>query len=320
MGLFGVYDGHGGDSVSTYVKENLHVNFLNQKKLISSGNIQEALKKGFVETDKQLYELCKEHNDRSGSTAVFAVLESNKIWVAWTGDTRAVLCSGYKAVELTNDHTPHNFNEKGRVIQAGGWISNNGCSRVNGLLAVTRALGDFYLKEPVEYVTAVPEITEREISPFDQFIIIASDGFWDVFGSQEAVDKIVTCKNPYTIAEEVVLNAIDRGSRDNITVLLIWFDWKMDLAPLVSQFEATSKKKDKGSSEDTEERGRVVMSDRSERNSRSASPPTVGIFQRERTEKGTSSKKKKTLAKSTLMEKRKLSNSNLGSVKKSEEK
>ena len=110
-----------------------------------------------------------------------------------TGDSRAVLARGGQAVTLSNDHKPYLPGEKERIEKAGGQVKFN---RVNGDLAVSRALGDFVYKrcESVAFkeqaVTAFPEIIVEEREESDQFIVLACDGIWDVMSSQEVVEKV----------------------------------------------------------------------------------------------------------------------------------
>ena len=87
------------------------------------------------------------------------------------GDARIVLCRNGKALRLSYDHKGSDENEGRRITNAGGLILNN---RVNGVLAVTRALGDAYMKE---LITGHPYTTETVIQPdIDEFLILACDG------------------------------------------------------------------------------------------------------------------------------------------------
>lgn len=93
------------------------------------------------------------------------------LYTANVGDARIILCRSGKALRLSYDHKGSDENEGRRIANAGGLILNN---RVNGVLAVTRALGDTYMKE---LVTGHPYTTETVIQPdSDEFIIIACDG------------------------------------------------------------------------------------------------------------------------------------------------
>ncbi len=93
------------------------------------------------------------------------------LYTANVGDARIVLCRNGKALRLSYDHKGSDENEGKRISNAGGLILNN---RVNGVLAVTRALGDAYMKD---LVTGHPYTTETVIQPdLDEFLILACDG------------------------------------------------------------------------------------------------------------------------------------------------
>lgn len=100
-----------------------------------------------------------------------AAVRQRVLYTANVGDARIILCRGGKALRLSYDHKGSDENEGKRIANAGGLILNN---RVNGVLAVTRALGDTYMKD---LVTGHPYTTETVIQPeVDEFIIIACDG------------------------------------------------------------------------------------------------------------------------------------------------
>lgn len=133
-----------------------------------------------------------------GSTAVTVLLQNDCIWTANLGDSRAVLCRDGESVDITEDHKPNSDSEKERIEALGGnvkWfgylgpdrqpVPGMGAYRINGNLAVSRAFGD-RLETP--FVSDEPDICcftrDQEA---DRFIIIASDGLWDVMTGKEAV-------------------------------------------------------------------------------------------------------------------------------------
>ncbi|KAI0548122.1 phosphatase 2C-like domain-containing protein [Xylaria curta] len=141
------------------------------------------------------------------------------LYTANVGDARIILCRAGKALRLSYDHKGSDENEGKRIANAGGLILNN---RVNGVLAVTRALGDTYMKE---LVTGHPYTTETVIQPeVDEFIIIACDGLWDVCSDQEAVDLIRDKTDAVTASKLLVDHALARFSTDNLSCMIIRFD------------------------------------------------------------------------------------------------
>merc|ERR1719326_2193157 len=141
-------------------------------------------------------EMIRRGINSSGCTACVCLLQEERhgrvIYTAHLGDSRAVMARGGQATRLTSmtDHKATDPLEAKRVIEAGGHIEND---RVNGMLAMTRALGDFILKMPVlpnDVVSNVPDVTSTDLTAQDTFVIIACDGLWDVASDQQAVDLV----------------------------------------------------------------------------------------------------------------------------------
>lgn len=139
------------------------------------------------------------------------------LYTANVGDARAVLSRNGKAVRLTYDHKGSDKKEVRRIQEAGGFVLNN---RVNGVLAVTRSLGDSAMKE---YVVGSPYTSTMELNDADEFLIIACDGLWDVIEDQPAVELIRDSPSAQLAAENLVRHALDNFSHDNVTVLVVKF-------------------------------------------------------------------------------------------------
>ncbi|KAF1849319.1 PP2C-domain-containing protein [Cucurbitaria berberidis CBS 394.84] len=143
------------------------------------------------------------------------------LYTANVGDARIVLCRNGRALRLSYDHKGSDENEGRRVASAGGLILNN---RVNGVLAVTRALGDAYMKD---LVTGHPYTTETVIqADQDEFLILACDGLWDVCSDQEAVDLVRQVQDPQEASKKLVDYALARFSTDNLSCMVVRFDNK----------------------------------------------------------------------------------------------
>lgn len=148
-----------------------------------------------------------------------AALRQRVLYTANVGDARIILCRQGKALRLSYDHKGSDENEGKRITNAGGLILNN---RVNGVLAVTRALGDTYMKD---LVTGHPYTTETVIQPdLDEFIIIACDGLWDVCSDQDAVDLVRNVADPSAAAKLLVDHALSRFSTDNLSCMIVRLD------------------------------------------------------------------------------------------------
>lgn len=125
-----------------------------------------------------------------GSTAVVAVVTPDKIVVSNCGDSRAVLCRNGVAIPLSVDHKPDRPDELNRIQEAGGRVIFWDGPRVLGVLAMSRAIGDNYLKP---YVIPEPEVTVTERTAEDECLILASDGLWDVVSNETACGVARMC-------------------------------------------------------------------------------------------------------------------------------
>jgi serine/threonine protein phosphatase PrpC len=161
-----------------------------------------------------------------GSTALTCLIKGSTILVANAGDSRAVACLGGKTVPLSVDHKPNLPAERARVQAAGGTVTClMGCYRVMGMLAMSRALGDVIIEQ---YLSQEPDVVDQTLSHRD-FVVMASDGLWDVLSNQEVVQLVQTESskvgwNPEhltTVANKVCMEAFRRGSMDNISVMIV---------------------------------------------------------------------------------------------------
>ena len=112
--------------------------------------------------------------------------------------------------------------ERQRIVEAGGFVAHWGVWRVNGILATSRALGDLSLKEK-KVLTAEPEFVQVNLKEVQgQFVILASDGLWDVFTNEQAVQFVREHFHEKDYgAESLVIKAIELLSTDNISVIII---------------------------------------------------------------------------------------------------
>jgi len=239
--IVGIFDGHGGNLVSRYLKDQLpKYLYTNTQKIFSTKNTEYILKIFDKLQSKIIKDIpqCK----HMGSTALILQLEKGKndmynIQVMNVGDCRAVLCNEYNiAVNLTKDHKPMMWEEKMRIEKLGGKITKDAGDdpRINGL-AVSRAFGDL---DVLPYVTHVPEICNYQVHVNSRFVILGCDGVWDVLSSQDAVDFVlremltteanILLQNYHThtqknVAKKLGEYAIKKGSGDNISVVILFF-------------------------------------------------------------------------------------------------
>ncbi|XP_031259139.1 probable protein phosphatase 2C 11 isoform X2 [Pistacia vera] len=218
VAFFGVFDGHGGARTAEYLKNNLFKNLSSHPDFIK--DTKAAIVEVFRQTDVDYLNEEKGQQKDAGSTASTAMLLGDRLLVANVGDSRVVASRAGSALPLSIDHKPDRSDERQRIEEAGGFIIWAGTWRVGGVLSVSRAFGDKLLKP---FVVAEPEIQEEEIDGVD-FIIIGSDGLWNVLSNQDAVDVVQEITDAEAAARKLIQEAYARGSSDNITCVVVRFE------------------------------------------------------------------------------------------------
>ncbi|KAI6176762.1 hypothetical protein M3Y97_00833900 [Aphelenchoides bicaudatus] len=219
--FFGIYDGHGGARVAQVASMKLHKKIIGNEHYVNN-DFHTAIKTGFLNLDEELKQDEETKEQMSGTTAVTVLIKDRKIYCGNAGDSRAVLCQRGKARKCVGSW------------QQGGWVD---ACRVNGNLALSRALGDFIFKNndslraEEQIVTALPDIIEVEITDEHEFIILACDGIWDVLSNEQAVaycrKRLGEGSTPEKICEELVDRCLAPDCElsgvgcDNMSVILV---------------------------------------------------------------------------------------------------
>ncbi|XP_032883303.1 protein phosphatase 1A isoform X1 [Amblyraja radiata] len=253
--FFAVYDGHAGSQVARYCCEHLlgHITSTLDFKVsedltdLTVEKVKSGIRTGFLQIDEHMRTISEKRHgsDRSGSTAVGVMLSPKHIYFINCGDSRGLLCRNGQVHFFTQDHKPSNPLEKERIQNAGGSVM---IQRVNGSLAVSRALGDFdykcvHGKGPTEQlVSPEPEVYEIERRDNDQFIILACDGIWDVMGNEEICEfvksRLEVSDDLEKVCNQIVDTCLYKGSRDNMSVVLICFPNAPKVSPEAVKREA----------------------------------------------------------------------------------
>jgi len=218
LGLFAIFDGHLGDRVPNYLRDNLFNNILDEPTFWKDP--ETAIRNAYSSTDKFILENSMQLGP-GGSTAVTAiVIDGKDLWVANIGDSRAVVCERGSANQITVDHEPHS--ERRRIEKQGGFVTTlpGDVPRVNGQLAVARAFGDQSLKA---HLSSEPDVRHVPIDSSIEFVILASDGLWKVLKNQEAVGLVRPIKDPQAAAKRLTTEALARNSKDDISCIVIRF-------------------------------------------------------------------------------------------------
>ncbi|KAJ2941133.1 hypothetical protein O0L34_g10368 [Tuta absoluta] len=231
--FFAVYDGHGGANIAEYAGKHLH-KFITARPEYHLGNIEEALKQGFLDLDQAMLEQDMLQEKVAGSTAVCVLIKDNTLYCANVGDSRAIASVRGAVEALSYDHKPNNEEELRRITAGGGWVQLN---RVNGNLALSRAFGDYVFKRnyrlaPQEQiVTAFPDVQVRQINDDWEFIVIACDGIWEVLSNEEVISfcrvRLQSGWEPAAVCEALMQRCLAPNCAtgglgcDNMTVLII---------------------------------------------------------------------------------------------------
>jgi len=257
--LFCVFDGHGGKYAAKYCKTQLPENLFtalrkdDAYKSSSLEQLQSIITTCVFATDNQLRtaQQAKQVTDqkrggypeRSGCTAVFALITPTDIIVANIGDSRVALSSGGKTVAMSEDHKPLDVKELKRIQNAG---SNVIGGRVDKDLNLSRSMGDFRFKnygtsrpfpkfEPdadydpkLQPISAEPDFQVIARNPAeDEFLFIACDGIWDVMSTQIAgkyVRNVIKDKTVTAACQKVNEECLSLSSLDNMTSMIVLFD------------------------------------------------------------------------------------------------
>ncbi|CAI9267586.1 unnamed protein product [Lactuca saligna] len=261
--FFGVYDGHGGSQVADYCRDRIHLALEEELKLVAQETFNDTLQvqwekvftNCFQKVDDEVGGRVSRKTPESeslipepvapetvGSTAVVAVICSSHIIIANCGDSRAVLYRGKEAIALSNDHKPNREDEYARIEASGGKVIQWNGHRVFGVLAMSRSIGDGYLKP---WIIPEPEVTFTARARQDECLVLASDGLWDVMSNEEVCEiarkriLIWHKKNGGTTtdrgtgmgvgpdpaaqaaADYLVMLALQKGTKDNISVIVV---------------------------------------------------------------------------------------------------
>ncbi|RXG71562.1 putative protein phosphatase 2C T23F11.1 [Armadillidium vulgare] len=248
--FFAVYDGHGGARIAQHAGKNLHKIIL-QRPEYTRGDLETAIKQGYLDLDYNMMHDKVLKDDLAGTTAVCVLLRGNTLYcVSYfvfelkgnVGDSRAIGSVGGRVVELSSDHKPSLPSEQRRITSAGGWVELN---RVNGNLALSRALGDFVFKKNThkcpeeQIVTAWPDVVIQEINEDWEFILLACDGIWDVMTNEEVVEfirlRLSSGMEPEDVCEDLMTRCLAPDCQmgglgcDNMTVVLVCFTHALPL-------------------------------------------------------------------------------------------
>ncbi|XP_071628280.1 uncharacterized protein [Temnothorax longispinosus] len=234
---YAVFDGHGGQDAAAYCATHLH------QYLVESVHYptdpERALRDAFLTTDAQFIAKSSTQKLNGGTTVVCALLINKKLYIAWVGDSMASLVTRGNVKQLVNPHRPMREDETERIHNMGGAVVHcMGVLRVNGLLSISRAIGDVPYKP---YISGEPEVRCVHLDGTEDFLIIACDGLWDYVDQRTAALRVYrqVLQNPYDLkhVHQALLQSAKRaGSLDNITVIVVFLTPPIEIASRSNPF------------------------------------------------------------------------------------
>ena len=225
---FGLFDGHSGKEVGIYLMENLHKillkNFKEKNDLENSNNINNISNiviNSFEQIDKEINSL--NYKNETGSTGTVLLLfkdenspSGKSLLCANVGDSKAYLITKTEMKLITKDHKCNDPNEVQRIRDNGGVVFRE---RVFGTLMLTRSFGD---KEMKKYgVLSTPDIYFKNVEKDDIFVVISSDGIWDVVEENEIFDMAQKGISSSDLSKKIVNLAKERETHDNISCIVV---------------------------------------------------------------------------------------------------
>jgi len=229
--FFGIWDGHGGSLVSSYVKKTI-------PKFFVDARIEYPLNKRYVVNvyDHIQTQLAAQNFAKyCGSTGLIVIhfkFEGNSyLNVINNGDSRCLLCRDNFSIPLTKDHKPNWPEEYHRISALGGKIKYDGFDwRINDL-SVSRSHGDI---DSTPYVTHRPDLYRYKLNQNDKFFIISCDGSFESLDNNEMINYVLlNCydstltkriNKDINVAEKLAEHAIKKGSQDNVSIIVVFLD------------------------------------------------------------------------------------------------
>jgi len=222
--LFNIFDGHGGYDVASYAKNRLPE--LLEKMLKENPNNSNQMEHILINLFNEIDEEIKYSEDEHvGSTATVVFITREKdgmnhskkvLYCANVGDSRCVIINSLGVKRISKDHKVSDPAETKRIISTGGVIF---AGRIYGQLILSRALGDFSLKK--HGVISTPYVSKNIITEKDKYVVLASDGVWDVISDEEMFRLSLTISNSDEFVRKIITNSLMRGTQDNISCFVV---------------------------------------------------------------------------------------------------
>ncbi|XP_013772631.1 mucin-17-like isoform X3 [Limulus polyphemus] len=226
---YAIFDGHAGTEAASYAAAHLHWNIVQHPAFLT--DTPNAMKEAFKLTDRHLLDRSFREGIKSGCTAVCCLIREDTLYLAWLGDSQAVVVREGVPLGVMSLHKPDREDERLRIEKEGGCVLFIGTWRVNGTLAVSRALGD---PEHKPYVSCEPDVITVNLDGTEDFVILGCDGLWDRMTPSDIITSVYcyvkeSPNNVENLSSHLVYQAKDKGSSDNITAIVVFLRAPVDL-------------------------------------------------------------------------------------------
>ena len=232
--VFEIFDGHGGDEMSIYLQNNL-AQIYKQNLLLNKGNIILSLKNAFHDADDEMRNQLNIEGLGSTGTLVHIKWESENdlvVYSANVGDSRVSLISPEHIIRLSYDHRTTDEKERKRILESGLEIIDD---RINGTLMLTRIFGNYEYKSNIENEEEENSINNNKgliCEPFiskinidlnieNQYLILASDGIWDILSEEEIQNIIKKYQDTQKICSVIIKKCLENEAWDNMSVFAV---------------------------------------------------------------------------------------------------
>lgn len=215
-----VYDGHLGyraaqTAARILTPHYLHIQSRESKRAHGGEHLDsELLRQAYLWTDSQIVA----EGEVGGTSAATLYFHGDRFLAANVGDVAVFLGAEDGPLVLSQEHKPHLPQERARIESLGGVVIFLDVPRVQGMLAISRALGDPQLKP---FVTPEPLITEGRLGRDNDFAVVACDGVWNVLRQDEAMAMARGSGSPQEAADWICREALERWTTDNVTVIVL---------------------------------------------------------------------------------------------------
>lgn len=196
-----------------------------QKNQYYKSDMSRALTEAILHTETLLIQRHRSNLAFSGTTLSLVAIRGSKVISAKVGDSRSIIGGNTATCALSRDHKASLADERERIIAAGGRVITRtyedgyvgparvylGNADLPGL-AMSRSLGDIMVHSAG--VSSVPELTERELTTEDKFIVLATDGLWDFFPNDETMDIVCTNATPSEGVTALMTDSVPRWEKE----------------------------------------------------------------------------------------------------------